>query len=375
MKYLFLCHSLNVGGIETYILRFARWMLKLHPEHQLHIACKSGQFGSYETEFRKLGIILHSLPMGYLNPIPCFRLYYFLKFNRYDAICDFGGDFGAFPTLVAYACKIPKRLVFYRSARNAYKPALYKRYFQHFLNCLVLLFSTKILSNSQDAIDYYFTDYPVDEDRRFHVVRNGVPVIDHLSLVQKEAFRQELGVRQGQKIVLHVGSGRWEKNHACMLQIAKHVQDNGDDILFCFVGPGVESAHGAKAKQMALKNVNFLGERRDVDHFLQIADVFLFPSLSEGQPNALLEAMTNGVPFIASDIAPVRESLSPEWGDRWLFDPDNPVQGYLLLQEHLNTDFRCDSQFKALVSWCHDVYNEDTCFGIFLNSLSTRPMN
>lgn len=375
MRYLFLCNSINIGGVETYILRFSRWLLKVYPDHILHIACKSGQFGSYEAEFKKIGVILHSMPMGYLNPVPFFRLSRFLKSNQFDAICDFGGDFGALPTFVSYLSKIQKRLVFYRSARNAYPPALYKRFYQHFLNRLVLLFSTNILSNSQDAFDYYFERHPVDEDRRFQVIRNGIPVAERLSSEQKEGLRKELGIRQGQKIVLHVGSGRWEKNHACMMQIAKLAQDNTDDVCFYFVGPGVEKVHGAKAKQLDLKNIHFLGERRDVDKLLQIADVFIFPSLSEGQPNALLEAMTNGVPFIASDIAPVRESLSPEWGDRWLFNPAKPVQGYLLLQDHLKNDFRGDQQFNALVLWCNDVYNENQCFGAFLTSLVVLSKN
>ncbi len=371
MKFLFLCHALNVGGLETYILRFAKWLLKKHPENQLELLCKSGQYGTYESDFRELGITLHSIPIGYFNPIPFLRFYKFLRSNHYDAICDFSGDFGALPMFAAYVSKTPQRLVFYRSARNAYTTTAFKRLYQFSLNHFVRAFCTRILSNSQDAFDYYFSGYPIAEDSRFQLIRNAIPVAEHLTCHQKVALRQELDILPGQKVALHVGSGRWEKNHPCMLEIARCAQDSGDNLCFCFAGPGVEKIHSATADQLGLKNIRFLGERRDVDRLLQIADVFLFPSLSEGQPNALLEAMISSVPFVASDIAPIRESLPPQWGNRWLFAPDVPEQGYALLKEHLEKNLSEETYFKSLVEWAQDVYNEDRCFERFLNCLRT----
>ena len=56
--------------------------------------------------------------------------------------------------------------------------------------------------------------------------------------------------------------------------------------------------------------VEFLGYRADISELLRAADIFVFPSIVEGCPNALLEAMAVGLPCVAADIGPVREIIS-----------------------------------------------------------------
>jgi glycosyltransferase involved in cell wall biosynthesis len=371
MKFVFLCHSLNIGGLETYILRFSRWLKKNHPCHSIHLVCKSGQFGPYEYEFLNASVKLHSIPIGYVSPWQFCKLYRFLKSNHFDALCDFGGDFGAIPVACASLIDLPRRMVFYRNARNAYVSKRYKLLYQSFLNRIARNYSTHILSNSHEAFTYYHQNHHVKNDPRFHVIPNGITAGPQLSLAAKATKRKSLRILPAQKIVLHVGSGRWEKNHINMFRIAKQSQDNNNNIIFYFAGPDVKENYGEMAKSMELRNVRFLGVRHDVFDLLQIADIFLFPSLSEGQPNALIEAIISGLPFVASNIASIREVLPEDWGERWLFSPDEAEQGYILLKEHLRNDFRQSVQFMQLVEWSQSYYNEDKRFGEFLSYLSS----
>jgi glycosyltransferase involved in cell wall biosynthesis len=365
-KILFLCHSLGVGGIETYLLRFSTWLSERYPQFKIHIICKSGGFGTYEASFVRAGVTLHGMQIGYLDPPALLNFYRFLKRNQFEAVCDFGGDFGGPTNLVAWVARVPRRLVFYRSAKIAYQSTSFKRLYQRFLNRLVCTFSTHILSNSQEAfVNYFWTQL----DGRFQVIRNGVPVALSMSTGQKEDLRSDLGLEPGQKFVMHVGSARWEKNHECIIHMAELAQKDGLNACFCLVGPGVENAWKSRCEALNLTNIRFLGERRDVGQLLQIADVFLFPSLSEGQPNAFLEALVGGVPFVASDIAPIRETLSSDWGNRWLFSPHFPEQGYRLLTEHLANNPKNDSQFHQLVSWAKVAFEQDRCFDKFLKAL------
>lgn len=54
-------------------------------------------------------------------------------------------------------------------------------------------------------------------------------------------------------------------------------------------------------------HVTFLGRRNDVRRLLETSDIFVMPSLREGCPNALIEAMSVGVPCVATSIGPVAE--------------------------------------------------------------------
>jgi glycosyltransferase involved in cell wall biosynthesis len=63
------------------------------------------------------------------------------------------------------------------------------------------------------------------------------------------------------------------------------------------------------AKSLGVRErVHFAGQRTDVAAILSALDVFVYPSHSEGMPNALLEAMAAGLPCVASDI-PVHRSI------------------------------------------------------------------
>jgi len=57
----------------------------------------------------------------------------------------------------------------------------------------------------------------------------------------------------------------------------------------------------------AAKHTRLLGHRSDVADILAAADIFVFPSLFEGMPGAVIEAMASGLPVVASDIEPVHD--------------------------------------------------------------------
>ena len=70
----------------------------------------------------------------------------------------------------------------------------------------------------------------------------------------------------------------------------------------------LEASLKTRAEELGVQgNVQFFGQRNDVRQLLQDSDAFVFPSLYEGCPNALLEALAMGLPCVASDIEPVAE--------------------------------------------------------------------
>lgn len=82
------------------------------------------------------------------------------------------------------------------------------------------------------------------------------------------------------------------------------------ELRLLLVGDGVERSHLEAQAAPLGDRVRFLGERQDIPELLRAMDMFAFPSTSEGQPNAVLEAMAAGLPVVAGEIAPLAELVT-----------------------------------------------------------------
>lgn len=87
-----------------------------------------------------------------------------------------------------------------------------------------------------------------------------------------------------------------------------------EDSMLFILGDGDEKANliGQSISLGIQENVVFCGFVNNPSKYYRLFDVFVFPSLFEGLPNSLLEALGNGLPVIASDIPAVKDLLIPE---------------------------------------------------------------
>ena len=130
--------------------------------------------------------------------------------------------------------------------------------------------------------------------------------------IDKKKKREELGISEDTFLILSVGELSKRKNHKLVLQALCNLKDKN----ICYIICGQGSLEN-KLKEFVLnygleKKVQFLGYRSDVLELYKSADLFAFPSLQEGLPVALMEAMASGVPCIASDIRGNRDLLEGE---------------------------------------------------------------
>lgn len=83
------------------------------------------------------------------------------------------------------------------------------------------------------------------------------------------------------------------------MKVASELCHKYKDIHFVLVGKGVKEKYEMMVQQMGLnKQIHLLGYRDDVLRILPLFDLYYFPSLTEGQPNALIEAMATGLPLL-----------------------------------------------------------------------------
>lgn len=112
----------------------------------------------------------------------------------------------------------------------------------------------------------------------------------------------ELNIPYDATILLSVGEVNKNKNHRVVIDALGKIGRKNIYYIICGRGPLVED-HKNRSKQLNIeKQVILAGYRTDVADFYKISDVFVFPSLREGLPVSVMEAMASGLPVIATRI-------------------------------------------------------------------------
>ena len=101
----------------------------------------------------------------------------------------------------------------------------------------------------------------------------------------------------------HVGRFTEQKNHAYLLKVFAEVKRLVCDARLMLLGTGSLEAHVADAaRELGFGNdVVFVGSVSDAYRYYSAMDCFVFPSIYEGMPLALLEAQASGLPCVVSD--------------------------------------------------------------------------
>lgn len=133
----------------------------------------------------------------------------------------------------------------------------------------------------------------------------GTEILDeNLPLAQKVAE-----LIHGKPYLVHVGSFVPEKNHEGLFRIFRKIRDQFPDVCLILVGDG--PLRGELEKRLP-DHVFSLGPRRDAASILKQSKGLLLPSLIEGLPGVILEAMANKVPVVAYGVGGIAEVLKQE---------------------------------------------------------------
>ena len=138
-------------------------------------------------------------------------------------------------------------------------------------------------------------------------IRRGRPV----STAEVEALRDRLEIGDDERVMLSVGRLSREKAHIDLLEAFRLLRETRPDLSLklIIVGDGPERARLTADADSLGGHVIFAGQVSDVRPFYAVADVFALPSLSEGSPNVVLEAMAANLPIVATAVGGVPEML------------------------------------------------------------------
>jgi glycosyltransferase involved in cell wall biosynthesis len=143
---------------------------------------------------------------------------------------------------------------------------------------------------------------------RITTISNGVPYLRP----ERVTLREELGLLPGDRLLVSVGNLYPVKGHRNLIDALGLLAERHPTLHMAVGGRGeLADSLASHARDLGVQDrVHLLGLRSDVSAILAAADVFVLPSLSEGLPLALLEAMFAACPIVASDVGEVSVALA-----------------------------------------------------------------
>lgn len=238
--------------------------------------------------------------------------------SKFDVLINFDGYGELWISRFAYSKSPAKKLIYFHSDMQAE----FLLRFPYLEKCFNLCrYFDKILSvsNLLNEINSSFLHkkYGIASDK-FSFINN---IIDYQNIIFKKNWSlknkdEKIIFDSGYRIFITIGRLSKEKNHIALIESFKEIHKKHKDIRLVIIGDGPLKGQIDKIiKKLNMSNVVFLlGRKENPYSYLNKANYFILPSLHEGQPIVILEALVLQKPIIASDIAGCRDVLNNRGG-------------------------------------------------------------
>jgi glycosyltransferase involved in cell wall biosynthesis len=188
-----------------------------------------------------------------------------------------------------------------------------KRFSHHLLYRLGSRWVNGLVAVSEDvkkSILETMNGIPAD---KISVILNCVDVSRYGQDTNRSALRLGLGFGETDHLMALVATFKRQKGHRVLLEAASRLISQYPNLHILLVGDGeLRSELQSLTRELNLEgHIHFLGMRSDIPEILAASDSFVLPSLWEGLPMALIEAMASGLPVIATDVSGTRQVMMP----------------------------------------------------------------
>lgn len=280
-----------------------------------------------------------------------FRLFIFMKKSRFDVVETYTLHSNLLGLLMAWLVGIPVRIGSHHGKIEDIHKWLQKAH-----GFLINSRITSLLVAVSNRVKNYAIEQEGALEEKIIVIENGIvlPVVkDHPNDIRAN-IRREFKVDKEAKLIVSVGRLTVQKGHEYLLESIPRVLEKFPSAIFVIAGGGylLDTLLKKTRKLGISKSVHFLGIREDVPDLLIASDAFAMPSLWEGMPIAMLEAMAYGTPVIASHVEGVEDVIEHELNGLTIppKDVDALATGILRLLENPVEAARFGAAAKKMIS-------------------------
>ena len=326
LSILLLGTQMATGGAQKVLLDQARWFHERgHKVSVIFLYDKEGLHEKWQA-FTPVKIVnlkaFRGHGKGLENIFPfikgLFSLWGFLRREKIDVIETFTHDSNMVALPIAWLARVPVRIATHHGVIEGFSR------WRMFIHSWMVNHNIahKLVAVSQKTREVSLSEGVREE--RIAVIANGIVPLPIESRSRLEV-REEAGMDVNDLMLVSVGRLVYQKAHevliACMPDVLKEFPNA--KVLIFGEGP-LRTDLQAQIEKLDLSNsVKLPGKTDQIAQHLASADIFVMPSRWEGLPIALLEAMSAGLPSVATKVEGVDEVLLE--GEHGLFVPvENP---------------------------------------------------
>ncbi len=301
MKILQLIHKPQNRGAETFACQLSHHLTKLGHEVKI-VAVYSG---NAQLPYSPKIETLNGSTGKRIIDIPAWKnLSQIIKDFRPDILQANSGDTLKYAVLSKIFFKWNTPII----SRNASEVGRYlNSFFQKKLNKFLYLNVDLVISVSQASKKDIISHFPF---------LSGKTEVIPVGLEQKSEIRAVELLPEGKKHIVHVGGFSFEKNHSGLLNILALVLQKQPDVHLHLIGDGPlrEDIIKKVDDRRLSSKVSFYGFIPDSLPYIKSADILVLPSIIEGLPGVLLEAMYCRTPVIAYNVGGISEIIDSNTG-------------------------------------------------------------
>jgi glycosyltransferase involved in cell wall biosynthesis len=291
LNVLQLIPTLDRSGAEKQMVLLAKGLPR--DRFRVEVAALT-RLGPLEGELRDAGIPVTLIGKRLkVDPFALGRLVRLMKSRKFDVVQTWIFAANVYGRVAAHRAGVPVVV----TAEMAVD--LWKGKAQLAVDRRLAMWTDKVVGNSNAVVDFYRkAGVP---DGRLAMIPSGI-VDEEPPEVDPAAVRAEFGFPSGSPLLIFIGRLAPQKAVDDLLSALDLLQHTEPGLRTLIVGDGpLREQLQTKAHAFTLdETVRFLGHRDDVPRLLAASDVLVLPSLYEGLPNVVLEAMRFRKPVVAT---------------------------------------------------------------------------